>query len=188
MLQHQKNRARHDMITLDEPWFYFTTDHERIWLPEVTEVPEKERITAQSRKIIVTIAWNPTGFYQIVALPKGMKFNGEYYISHMYILDPLTEWRRSQIGGSDRRLHVHAGNAGPHTAMKVTEFLTANGMQKALHLPYSPELAPCGFRLLAYIKDRLAGASFKEPAQLLQAIDAIFQSIGRAILERMFQE
>jgi hypothetical protein len=39
----------------------------------------------------VTIVWNPTGFYRIVALPKGMKFNPDYsyYISH--ILDPLPE-------------------------------------------------------------------------------------------------
>jgi hypothetical protein len=30
MLQHQKDRAWHDIVTLDESWFYFKTDHERI--------------------------------------------------------------------------------------------------------------------------------------------------------------
>jgi DNA-binding transcriptional regulator YbjK len=38
------------------------------------------------------------------------------------------------------------------------------------------------------INDRLAGASFEEPDQLLQAIDAIFQSIEKGTLERVFQE
>jgi hypothetical protein len=33
-----------------------------------------------------------------------------------------------------------------------------------------------------------AGASFEEPNQLLQAIDAIFQSIEKAASERRFQE
>jgi hypothetical protein len=51
-------------------------------------------------------------------------------------------------------------------------------------------------RLLSfwYIKDRLTGASFEGPDQLLQAIDAIdvidviSQSIEKAALERAFQE
>jgi hypothetical protein len=55
MLQHQKDRAWHDIVTLDDSWFYFTTDHERIWHPEGTEAPERERITVQSRKMMVTI-------------------------------------------------------------------------------------------------------------------------------------
>jgi hypothetical protein len=39
-----------------------------------------------------------------------------------------------------------------------------------------------------YIKGRLAGASFEELDQPLQAIDAIFQSIEKAVLERVCQE
>jgi hypothetical protein len=42
--------------------------------------------------------------------------------------------------------------------------------------------------LFCHIKDRLAGASFEEPDQLLQAIDAIFQSVEKAAWERTFQE
>jgi hypothetical protein len=112
-------------------------------------------------KMMVTIVSNPTGFYRIIALPKGMKFNADYYISH--ILDPLAEWRRSQVGALDRRLHVHADNAHPHTAKKVTELLVGNSMKKAPRPPYSPDLAPCDFSLFVYINDRLADASFEEP-------------------------
>jgi hypothetical protein len=90
----------HDIVTLGGSWLYFTTDHGRTWLPEGTEAPEWERITVQSRQMMVTIVSNPTGSYRIVALPKGMKFNADYYISD--ILDPLAGWRRSQVGGSDR--------------------------------------------------------------------------------------
>jgi hypothetical protein len=52
-------------------------------------------------------------------------------------------------------------------------------MKRASHLPYSPDLAPCDFYLFWHIKGRLAGASFEEPDQLLQVIDAIFQSIEK---------
>jgi hypothetical protein len=125
---------------LDKSWLHFTTDHERIWLPEGTEALKRERITVQSRKKVMAIAWNPTGFYRIVALSKGMKFNADYYIAQ--ILGPLAEWRSNQVGGSDRRLHVHADNARPHTAKNVTEFLAGNGIKRAPHASYSPDLAP----------------------------------------------
>jgi hypothetical protein len=51
--------------------------------------------------------------------------------------------------------------------------------EKSPHQPYSPYLAPCDFYLFGNIKIRLTGASFEEPDQLLQAIDAIFQSIKK---------
>jgi hypothetical protein len=120
----------------------------------------------------VTIVWNPIGFSQIVALPKGMKFNAGYYISQR--LDPLAERRRSQVGASDRRWHVQANNARPHTAKKVTEFQAGKSIKRAPHSPYSPELAPCDFYLFGYIKGRPACASFEGPDQSLQAIHTIF--------------
>jgi hypothetical protein len=85
------------MVTLDESWLYFMTYHERIWLPEGTEAPQRERIIVQSRKTMLTIVCNHAGFYRIVALPKGMKFNAGYYFP--YLLDRLAEWRRSEVGG-----------------------------------------------------------------------------------------
>jgi transposase len=85
-------------------------------------------------------------------------------------------------------LHLHADNARPHTAKKVAEFLAGNGMRRVLHRPYSPDLAPCDFYLFGYIKGRFAGASFEEPGQFLQAIDAIFQSIEKGTLKRVFQK
>jgi hypothetical protein len=60
MLWHEKDRAWHDIVTLNESWFDFTNVHERIWLAEGTEAPERERISVQSRKIMVTIVWNHT--------------------------------------------------------------------------------------------------------------------------------
>jgi hypothetical protein len=66
----------YDIVILDESWFYSTTDHERIGLAEGTEAPEREWITLQSRKMMVTIVWNPKGFDQIGTLPKGMSLIG----------------------------------------------------------------------------------------------------------------
>jgi hypothetical protein len=42
MLESEKRRAWHDIITLDESWFYFRPDHELIWFQPGEEVPAKE--------------------------------------------------------------------------------------------------------------------------------------------------
>jgi hypothetical protein len=100
---------------------------------------------------MVTIVWNPTGFYLIVRLQKGMKFNTDYYISE--ILTPLVQWQANQIGSTDRRLIAYANNARLHTAKKVTGFFDNNGLRMAPHPPYSLDLAPCDFFLFGSIKE-----------------------------------
>jgi hypothetical protein len=102
MFRHQKDRAWHEVGTLDESWFYLTTDCGQIWLPEGTEAPERERITAQSREIMVTIVWKHTGLYRIVALPKGMKFNADYSSLRDLIHSPSGEGARSGARIEDR--------------------------------------------------------------------------------------
>jgi hypothetical protein len=60
---------------------------------------------------MVTIAWNPLVFPLIVALFKGRTFNAEYYRDT--ILAVLTQL---QPEDDEKKLVVHAGNAGAHTA------------------------------------------------------------------------
>jgi hypothetical protein len=53
MLEWQKQQSWHDIVTLDESWFYLNlnlnlnlnTDHELIWLQPDWEIPERERRT-----------------------------------------------------------------------------------------------------------------------------------------------
>jgi hypothetical protein len=67
------------IITLDESWFYLSTDHEQIWLHVEERPAERPRHIIQDPKMMVTIAWNPLGFHLLDALPKSNTFNIEYY-------------------------------------------------------------------------------------------------------------
>jgi hypothetical protein len=42
MLEIQHDRVWHDIVTLDESWFYLNTDDELVWLPQGEKVPERE--------------------------------------------------------------------------------------------------------------------------------------------------
>jgi hypothetical protein len=61
MLEVQRDRAWHDIVTLDGPWFYLSTDYEFASLPRDENVPEAERHTIQSKNFMLTIVWNPRG-------------------------------------------------------------------------------------------------------------------------------
>jgi hypothetical protein len=69
--------------------------HELIWIQPDQEIPERERHTVQSEKVMATMVWNPNGFHLIKFLPKGFKFNAIYDITQ--ILVPLSVWCGTQI-------------------------------------------------------------------------------------------
>ena len=55
---------------------------------------------------------------------------------------------------------LHHDNAPAHKALSVKQFLTKNSMTQLLHLPYSPDLAPCDFFLFPRMKKVLKGKCF----------------------------
>jgi hypothetical protein len=135
MLERQKQRPWHDIVTLDESWFYLNTNHELIWLQPDGEIPETEWRTIQSEKVMLTIVWNLSGFHLINVLPKGFKFNASFYVTQ--ILGPLSDWRRTQVGRTNRKLWVHADNARPHIATVKLQFMQQNAMRRVPYLPSS---------------------------------------------------
>jgi hypothetical protein len=99
----------------------------------------------QSPKLMITVAWNPSGFQVVAALPMGTKFNAGFYTTE--ILQRIKDWRGNHGVRRVRRLVVHADNARPHTANLLMSFMEDNMMTKALHPPYSPDLASSDFFL-----------------------------------------
>jgi hypothetical protein len=128
--------------------------------------------------------WNPGGFHLVNILPKGFKFNATYYVTQ--ILDPLSKWRRTQVGRTNRKLIVHADNARPHTATMTSRFMEQNSMQREPYLAYSPDLAPSDFYLFGSVKQLLSGCQFADEDSVLQAVSDIFVGIEKVPLESVF--
>jgi histone-lysine N-methyltransferase SETMAR len=186
VLEVQQSRGWHDIVTLDESWFYFSTDHERIWLAPGEKVPDRERHMIQCPKMTITIVWNPSGFHIVTALPKGLKFNACYYTRE--ILQEIKNWREQQGVGGGRKLCVYSDNARLHTAKLSMDFLNANGMKKAPHPPYSPDLAPTDSFLFGDVKRQLNGYSFNSAVDLLTAVHHILDGYDRSTLISVFEE
>jgi hypothetical protein len=74
MLEVQRDRAWHDIVTLDESWFDLSTDYEFVWLPRDEKLP-KENDTQFNQKFMLTILWNPRVFHLIKVLENSRNFN-----------------------------------------------------------------------------------------------------------------
>jgi hypothetical protein len=123
MLEIQRVRRWAHIVTLDESWFYLSTDHEMTWLQSDEKVPKRERHTIQSTKLMLVIVWNPCGYHVITVLPNGCKFNASHSVTN--ILGPLADWRTVQARESNRKLIIHTENARPHVATMTQQFCGA---------------------------------------------------------------
>jgi histone-lysine N-methyltransferase SETMAR len=139
-----------EIVTLDESWIYLFSKHDLMWRAPGEIVVDRERHTVQSPKFMLTVAWNAIGFHVLKTLPKGHKFNAEYYIND--ILVAISDWRRQTGETRPNKLWVHFENAGPHTAQMSRDYFGFNRMKQPPHPAYSPDLAPSDFSFLATSK------------------------------------
>lgn len=186
LLRSMEHQSWVHFVTLDESWFYLSTDYEFLWLPRDEPPPTRSKKMIDSPKTMLTVAWSPAGNWHVDVLPKGHKFDAAYYVSD--ILQPLllTHFRRDE--SSPRHLVVHADNARPHTAKFTLQYCEAHSIRIAPHPPYSPDLAPSDFFLFGYLKDQLRGMTFETSTALMEQIHAILAKIPSSMFKKVFDE
>jgi hypothetical protein len=63
-----------------------------MWTVPGEIVVNRERHTIQSPKFMLVVVCNPIGFHVLKAVPKGGKFNAQYYINDIMVV--ISDWRR----------------------------------------------------------------------------------------------
>jgi hypothetical protein len=106
MLERQQLRSWHEIVILDELWFYLKTDHEFIWLPLDGEIPERECHRVQSREMMFIIVWNLAGFHLIHSRSWRTQLNE--IDDETKILSPLASLHETQVGKINRKLIWHS--------------------------------------------------------------------------------
>jgi histone-lysine N-methyltransferase SETMAR len=79
-------------------------------------------------------------------------------------------------------------NARLHTAAASEKLMEENGMARAPHPPYSPDLAPSDLYLFGHMKHRLRGQSFEAADELFSASEVISIDIDKSPLDAVFLE
>jgi hypothetical protein len=182
----QSTRQWHDIVTLDESWFYWNSNHGLMWLPPGDAVSDRERYTIQSPKLMLTIVWSPGAFHIVNFLPTGCKFNAQYSTNRMLL--EISGWRRRSSGTRPPKLWVHADNVRPHTAKVSMDDIVHNSIKRAPHSPSSPDLAPSDFFLFGYVKRKPMGYHAGSADDLFGRVLLILTEIPRGTLNGVFRE
>jgi hypothetical protein len=130
---------------------------------------------------MIAVVWSPHGFHAIQSLLKGIKWTSRYNSDNILFHVPAL-----RDVYSDRKMIVHADNAGPHIAKCVMEYMDHNSLKRAPHPPYLLDLAPSEFYLFGYVKHQLQGREFTEGGELVSARSEILNQIPTDILADVF--
>jgi transposase len=147
----------------------------------------KQNISAM--KTMVTIFFRSTRLLVLNFLPKGTKFNQDYFIGTVFP-NLYSEKRRIARRKSLPSFSVHMDNSMCHNGTKITEKLEKRHIVRAPHPPYSPDLSPCDFWFFGILKRKMKEPVFQSEEQSLAAItenwnELTFEDIQRVFHNRM---
>ena len=106
--------------------------------------------------------------------------NSSIFISN--ILEPLNQYTANlQAKKSRRRFWLHFDNASCHRSKVVKNYMGLKKFSRALHPPFSHDLAPSDFYLFGKVKNKTQGVHFQDEEELLLTIQSEFEEIPREL-------
>jgi hypothetical protein len=132
------------ITTGNESWFLYTTYGDSLFATSAREVVPRSKQNISATKALVTIFFTSTGLLVLNFLPKGTKFNQDYFIDTV-LPNLYSDKRRIARRKGLRSFSVHMDNSMCNNGAKITEKLEQRHITRAPHPPYSPYLSPCDF-------------------------------------------
>ena len=180
MFPENEPRRISDVVTGDECWISFFTNKDKssnmAWLAEDDPRAEVLKTGFRSRKRMFTIFFNTQGVVAVDILQDKATISAKYCTEDVLpqVLQSRAEQARTRSGS---RLLLHHDNASAHTAATTVSFMKDAGVQLLPHSLYSPDLAPCDFRLFPKVKKAISGRLFSRIQDLARAVHSELKSI-----------
>ena len=83
---------------------------------------------------------------------------------------------------------LHQDNATSHTASRTQLEIEVLGLQRAVHPPYSPDLAPLDFSYFPQLKAYIRGNRFQDRAEIMCAIQRFNRSLDGDWFSDVYQK
>jgi hypothetical protein len=149
------------LMTGDESWFSLHPALLRLWTLSRDDLVTKPKLNIQSKIVMFTIMWNPTGFHVVDQLPNQKKMNGHYFVTN--ILTPLEKSIFPEARAPyEKPLIVHVDNASIYTSQVSTKWLDQQNIVCVPPPPYSPDSAPSDFCLFPTMKEKLQPIALRD--------------------------
>jgi hypothetical protein len=185
-LRAHESTGFHFLFTGDESWMFYSYHERTQWVASWEEATEVERPSHYHRKTMLTAFFNGTGEFLIDILPEELKMNSAYFATN--VIDVLAQ--SCYPDGRPphaRKVTLHFDNAPIHCTDTVTDRMMLRELERMLHSPYSPDLAPCDFFLFGYLKQELVDRQYETPADLFSEVRRIIRGISQDVRMRVFE-
>ena len=154
------------VFTEDETWIYYDNPRTSMRILNGSTPPTFSRRTIAAKKSMIAVFWSRNGIASITQLPKGQKFNRDFFLKNVFRDFETFTSRHCKI--------VHFDNARPHL---IDQYLEEKKIRRLSHPAYSPDLAPSDFFLFGYLKMKLEGCVFEDEDELFAKVKEILYSI-----------
>jgi hypothetical protein len=112
-------------------------------------------------------------------------FDSQYFVGDMMTPLIVTIFPQGRIPHA-RRLHLHLNNFRVHFSKITEQLITQNQLLRVSHPSDSLDIAPLDFWIFGHVKNSLAGRTFDEPEQFLEAITELLDAIQPSEFEVVF--
>jgi hypothetical protein len=175
------------IATGDEPWFQYSSDSDSMCARPRESVVPRMRHHVSGQKVMLPIFLTSRRLLVLEALPKGTKFNREYFIDAIFSW-LYNEKRRISRKGGFPAFSVHMDNSMCHDGNKISEKLAKRSIKRAPHPPSSPDISPCDSWLFGMRKHKMKDRYFQSQQAILSAVAKMRNALTFADVQRVFQE
>jgi hypothetical protein len=157
------------MVAGDAGWFFFEYFDRSRWDVHSDDVPEIPKQKIQSEKCLISMIWRSTVIKNLLYVPKGMKYNTTFFVELVVpdlVEQVCSESRRKMLRGTVS----HLDNARLHNSRENKAALIATKARRIPAPAYNPDLSPSDFFLFGMLKERMSGALYSSPDNLISAI------------------
>ena len=118
--------------------------------------------------------------------PRGQTINKEYYVEVLKRLRDAVRRKRPRFWSSGDWL-LHHDNAPAHLSNLVQQFLAKHKLVQLRQPPYSPDIAPCDFRMFPKLKMAVKGKRFNDIKTIQSNATRELKAIPKSAFEDCFK-
>jgi histone-lysine N-methyltransferase SETMAR len=175
------------VTTGDESWFSYRYQSTHCYAKSRVDVPPRTKTTIGTKKAMVTIFFTATKLLVLDVLPRGNKFNQDYFLT---IIAPelSRENTNSKRRVGNKPLLVHMDNSMCHNARKIEEYFTRKSVTRVPHPAYSPDLSPSDFWFFGYAKEQMKDQVVEDEDDLEDKLTEVWEHVTEDVLQSVFYE